>query len=277
MKSSNLLVVSVLLVVALAVGFWVLALGPKRQEADHLSAQVNELRSSLAESQTKATESLAARRQFPTNYQQIVLLGKAVPTSDGTSSLLVELSEIAQNSHVRFNSIQLAASAGTGSAAPAPAAPTTTATPAGGSSSAVTTASAVPATEAAASLLPLGATIGPAGLAVMPYELTFSGNFFHVADFIGGIDSLVHTGGHHVAVDGRLVTLNGFALNAPESSTGSNKLEASFSVTTYLTPASQGLTAGATPSAPSTATPTAATTSPSESSTTSTAPVSNSK
>lgn len=277
MKFANLLIVSVLLVVALAVGFWVLALGPKRQEADHLAAQVNELRSSLAESQTKATESLAARRQFPTNYQQIVLLGKAAPTSDGTSSLLVELSEIAQHSQVRFNSIQLAASAGTSSTSSAPAAPTTAATPASGSSSAVTTASAIPATETAASLLPLGATIGPADLAVMPYELTFSGDFFHVADFIRGVDSLVHTGGHHVAVNGRLMTINGFALNAPESSTGSNKLEASFSVTTYLTPASQGLTAGATASAPSTATPTTSTTPSSESSTTTSTPVDNSK
>ncbi len=285
MKSQTLVLPCVLAVVAIAVGFWLLALGPKRQEADHLSAQVKELQSSLTESQAKVTKAIVARHQFPTNYQQIVLLGKAAPTSDGTSSLLVELSHIAHHSHVRFNSIQLAASAGTSSPAPAPASTTTTPTtggtaaPAGTgtSSSGQTTAATVPATEAAASLLPLGATIGPASLAVTPYELSFSGNFFHVADFIRGVDSLVHTGGHGVDVNGRLITLNGFAITAPENQAQPNKLEATFSVTTYLIPPSQGLTAGATPTAPSTATPTAATTSASESSTTSAASVSNSK
>ena len=36
-------------------------------------------------------------------------------------------------------------------------------------------------TEAAASLMPLGASIGPAGLAVMPYNLIFNGTFFQIA------------------------------------------------------------------------------------------------
>jgi Tfp pilus assembly protein PilO len=275
MKSANRLIVSMLFVAALAVGFWLIALGPKRQEADTLAGQVNALRSSLAEAQTNATEAVAARRQFPTDYQQIVLLGKAVPPTDGTSSLLVELSQIAHRSQVTFSSIQLAASSGESYAATTP--PATPAAPTGGSSSGVTTAAAVPPTEAAASLLPLGATIGPANLAVMPYELTFTGNFFHVADFIKGVDSLVHSGGRNVAVDGRLVTLNGFALNTPELSKGSPDLEATFSVTTYLTPPSQGVTAGATPIAPSTATPAAATTSSGESSTPASTSVTNSK
>ena len=45
----------------------------------------------------------------------------------------------------------------------------------------------------------------------MPYDLSFSGDFFHVADFISGIDAMVHTKGSYVAVDGRLLTLDGFA------------------------------------------------------------------
>ncbi len=278
MKATNRLIVSMLVVTVLAVGFWLLILGPKRQEASSLGGQVNDLHSSLAESQTKATQAIAARRQFPTDYQQIVVLGKAVPPTDDTSSLLFELSQISQSTQVRFNTFQLAATAGSSTAAPAASTATaTTAAPSSGSSTGVTTAATVPATEVAASLLPLGATIGPAGLAVMPYELAFNGNFSHVADFIRRIDSLVHTGRGHVAVDGRLVTLNGFALNAPEASKGSSDLEATFSVTTYLTPPSQGVTAGATPTAPSTATPTAATTSPGESSTAASTTVSNSK
>ena len=236
-----------------------LALGPRRQEARKLAGQVDQLRASLAESQRKATEAVAAQRPFPTDYQQLVVLGKAVPPSDETSSLLVELSHIAKRSKVKFNSIQLAAGSGEGSSTPARAATI------GGSGRRLLKrlAAPVPPTEAAASLLPLGATIGSAGLGVMPYDLSFSGNFFHVADFIHGIDSLIHAHNRNVAVDGRLVTLNGFALTADQTHPFPY-LTANFSVTTYLTPPSQGVTAGATPAAatPSTATPTAETTPP---------------
>ena len=57
--------------------------------------------------------------------------------------------------------------------------------------------------------MPLGATVGPAGLAVMPYSLTFTGNFFEVANFIDKIDSQVHTGEASVEVEGRLMTIDG--------------------------------------------------------------------
>ncbi len=272
MSSANRLVISMLVVTALAVAFWILALSPKQQQASALDGQVSQLRATLATAQAKAIKAESARRDFPTDYQQLVVLGKAVPNSDNTSSLLVVLSRIARRSKLRFNSIAL----GSGSGGAAPATPVTaTSATAAGSSTGVA-AAAIPPTEAAASLLPLGATIGPAGLGVMPYNLTFAGSFFHVADFIRGIDALVHDGGHHVAVDGRLVTLDGFALNEdPERHFP--YLDASFSVTTYLTPPSQGITAGASAGAPapSTAELTASTTSSSTASDPSSTPGSN--
>ncbi len=210
------------------------------------------------------TEAIAAKREFPTDYHQLVVLGKAVPASDETASLLVELNQIARNSKVKFNSIQLNSGGGESEARPRRRPPRRRRS----APSAVPAAATIPPTEVAAALLPLGATIGPAGLAVMPYNLTFSGSFFHVADFIKGIDSLVHTG-KEVAVDGRLVTVNGFSLNA-DPKLGFPHLNATFSVTTYLTPPSQGVTAGATPSAPS------ATTS-SETSTAASTPVSSAR
>ena len=257
MGSSNRLIVSILVVTALAIGFWMLALAPKREQADELSAQAGSLDVSLSEAQSHASEAAAARREFPVDYQQLVVLGQAVPAGDETSSLLVELNDVAARSKVKFESIQLTSSGETSVAAVAtPAPPTEAPTP--GSSGAVPAAASVPPTEAAASLLPLGATIGPAGLGVMPYSLAFSGDFSHVADFIKGIDSLIHTGNSKVAVDGRLVTLDGFALNA-DAALGFPHLDATFSVTTYVTPPSQGLTAGASPTAPapSTAAPAA--------------------
>ena len=164
-----------------------------------------------------------------------------MPAGDETASLLVELNRIADDSDVEFQSItarhrRRPASTGEAHADGRPAAE---AVARGGR----------PPTEAAAALLPLGATIGPAGLGVMPYDLAFNGSFFHVADFIQGIDSLVHTDDSKVAVDGRLVTLDGFALTDSARS-GFPDLDANFSVTTYLVPPGQGVTAGASPTAP---------------------------
>jgi Tfp pilus assembly protein PilO len=261
MSASNRLVVSILAVAALAIAFWMLALGPKREEANELSAQIGELQVTLAEAQSQATEAAAAKRDFPDDYRQLVVLGQATPGGDETASLLVELNHVAEKSKVKFESIQLEGSGeSTEAVAPeaAPEAPSVSSSPSG-----VPAAATIPPTEAAASVMPLGASIGPAGLAVMPYSLTFSGSFFHVADFIKGIDSLIHTRESEVTVDGRLVTLDGFALNMTEEG-GSRKLNATFAVTTYVTPPNQGVTAGATPTAPapSIATPASATTTP---------------
>ena len=106
--------------------------------------------------------------------------------------------------------------------------------------------------------MPLGATIGTAGLGVMPYTLTFEGDFFQLADFIHGLDSMVTTTNSNVAVDGRLITIDGFTLKGSDG--GFPKLHATVSVTTYVTPPEQGTTVGATPSGPAEATATPAST-----------------
>jgi Tfp pilus assembly protein PilO len=241
MSSSNRLIVSMLAIVALAFAFWMFLLSPKREEASDLGLEVTQAKESLSLHQTEVAQALAARRKFPVAYQQLVVLGKAVPGDDETASLLVALNRIAGRSHVRFESLTLAASGGEAAAAAAPE-------------------ENASATEVAASLLPLGATVGSAGLAVMPYELTFKGSFFRMADFIEGIDALVKSRNAAVDVTGRLITINGFKL-APDEAVGFPQLEGSFSVNTYVLPPEESPTAGATPAAPESvaATPAAAT------------------
>lgn len=248
MKGNNRLIVAMLLLVVAAVAFWMLLLSPQREEASKLGKEVETLEASLALHRSEAETAKAAQQEFPTNYSQLVVLGKAVPADAETSSLLVQIQHISERSHVRFEEISLATEGETASA-PAPEA----------STEGTSTELASP-TEVAASTMPLGAGIGPAGLNVMPYSLTFTGDFFHVADFIHGLDKLVETTNSKVSVDGRLLTINSFSLEAAGG--GFPELQANFSVTTYLTPPEQGLTGGATPSGPApiaTATPTAAT------------------
>jgi Tfp pilus assembly protein PilO len=239
MTSSNKMIVAMLAIAARAIAFWVLLLSPKREEVAELGDEVTQVQEALALHRSEVAQALAARKRFPLEYQQLVVLGKAVPNDDETASLLVELNGIADHSGVRFETLKL--SSGGGGSEPAPAAAEEGASP----------------TEVAASLLPLGATIGPAGLAVMPYQLSFQGSFFQMADFIEGLDSLVNTKNAAVDVTGRLITINGFKLT-PDQTAGFPLLEASFSVATFVLPPEEGPTAGATPASPETVTATPA-------------------
>lgn len=239
MSASNRVIVAMLAVAALAVAFWILLLSPKRAEVGKLDRQVAQQEESLSLHRSEVQRGLEAERTFPIEYQNLVVLGKAAPADDDTASLLVQLNRIAEHARVRFQTFALAPAGGE---APAPEAPEA-------ASAEGEPASYPSPTEVAASTLPLGASIGPAGLAVMPYTLTFNGSFFDLADFIHGLDSLVETKNSEVDVTGRLITINGFDL-AADSNKGFPQLEASFTVTTFLVPPDQGVTAGASPTSP---------------------------
>jgi Tfp pilus assembly protein PilO len=282
MKVSDKAIVFGVLVGVFAIGFYMLALSPKRQQASELNDQIDQIHSSISQQESVASYAEQARKEFPRYYGRLVVLGKAVPAQADTASMLVQLNSISGRNHLDFRSIELggdAGSAGSGSsasAAPATTPPPTSSTPASGGSTTpptsttpsastssvtstgggATAAAPVPATEASAAALPIGAVVGPAGFPTLPYTLKFTGGFFDIANFIGGVDDLVRptNSGLRLTPDGRLFTIDGFALNggAPGSSP---VLHASFAVTTYATPAEQGLTLGASPSAPAPVSP----------------------
>jgi Tfp pilus assembly protein PilO len=239
MSASNRIIVAMLAVVALAIAFWMLLLSPKKEEVGKLDKQVAKQEEQLLVHEGEVQQGLAAQKAFPRAYRDLIVLGKAAPADDDTASLIVQLSRNAREAGVRFETFLLTPVSGGEAEAPV-AAPA----PEPGQPS-----SFVPPTEVAASTMPIGAAIGPAGLAVMPYTLTFKGSFFNVADFIHGLDSLVESNNEKVEVTGRLITINGFTL-AEDPNKKFPALEASFIVTTFLVPPEQGVTAGATPSSP---------------------------
>ncbi|HKG35441.1 MAG TPA: hypothetical protein VKA89_03270 [Solirubrobacterales bacterium] len=263
MKANTRVIVALVVILAATAAFWKMAVSPKREEASKLDGKVEKLEASVAEQRAAAALAAEAKKTFPEDYQQLVLLGKAVPADDDTASLLVELTRIAGKSKVDFRDLELDASALTSAPPPVAAAPASGQPSVSDVPEAAPAATVMPATEAAASVLPLGASVGTAGLGVMPYKLNFAGSFFDIADFMAGVDKLVKTEANRVGVNGRLMTIDGFALS-PDGRTGYPNLEVSLTVTTYLTPPTQGVTAGATPVAPAaggaTATPAATTT-----------------
>jgi Tfp pilus assembly protein PilO len=258
MTATNRALIAVIAALAAVAAFWLLALAPKRERADELGARVTALEASVSEQERAIAAGVEARRDFPAAYHQLVLLGKAVPAGDDAASFLVQLNEVADGAGIQFRQLMLDESSSVAPpalpTAPAPAQPSATepvpeeGAAAPGTSVPAASTSALP-TEAAAATLPIGATVGPAGLGILPYQLQFEGTFFEIADFLAGVDAFVETDRGHVAVDGRLVTVDGFSLSR-DRKLGFPSLAANLVVTTFVTPSDQGLTAGATPTAP---------------------------
>jgi hypothetical protein len=295
-KRSDVSILAGVIAVVLIGAFWVLVLSPKRQHASDLQDQVDQLRASVELQQQSAAAAREARGSFNTDYRKLVVLGKAVPEGSDQPSLIVQLQRLADKAGVDFESIDLSDASSAGSSAPisagsggqvAPppqaAASSTTGTDSTSSSTTPSTSTtsststgSVPATpatptESTAASLPLGASVGAAGLPVMPYDLSFKGGFFQIADFLKELDGMVHAHDGHVGVQGRLLTVDSFNLatggsDATTQPASAGTLSAQFSVTTYLTPPDQGITAGATQSGPAPATPAPATPTPASSS-----------
>jgi Tfp pilus assembly protein PilO len=247
MSSDRAILIGLALAGVLA-AFWFVVLSPKREESSKLQDEIVALQQSVQAQQELVAMAEAAKESFDTNYRDLVVLGKAVPEDEDTSSLFVQLQDVAERAQVDFRAIELASGTAAPAAAPAPA--ETTADGAE-SESTSTAAGATPAvaTEATAAALPIGASIGTAGLPVMPYKLSIKGDFFELADFLDGLDSLVKTRDGVPVVDGRLMTIDSFDLIGDETK-GFPALTAEITVTTFVAPEEQGLTAGATPGGP---------------------------
>ena len=244
MKSSDRMILLGVLGVLAIGAVWFGLISPKRSELSQLDSELATAQSALAEQEQIAAAAQAAQQGYEGDYKRLVSLGKAVPGDDDAASLIEQVDVLAKRTGVVFSGLKLS-DTGEEVAAPTPPAETESPEPPADGATPVT----APATETAAATAPLGASVGEAGLPVMPYDLTFSGTFFDIADFMASLDRMVQVGGKSLAVNGRLLTVDGFSL-APDPSKGFPTLTASLHVTTFVAPADQGLTGGATPATP---------------------------
>lgn len=231
----------VLIVVGLAAAmaaFWFLAISPKRKDASDLSTQISQAQARLDVAQASASSAQAAKARYRTDYATVARLGKAVPVDDEMPSLVYQLEQTAKANHVQFNSIKLTGDSG--------AAGSTT-------SSSSSASSSTPGSTVTAALPP-GATVGAAGFPTMPFTFNFTGSYFNMQRFVKALDGFTSVNGKSINVKGRLLTVDGVALQAGPK--GFPQVDASVVVTSYLLPADEGLTNGATATAPSGATST---------------------
>jgi hypothetical protein len=208
---------------------WFLVLAPQREEADQLAADIAAQQAALSTALTEVAAGEAAKRDYPRHYATVARLGAAVPEDDNVPSLLVQIERAASDAGVDFRALK----AGGGTAVPPPP------PPADGTAATTQTTTAT---------LPPGAAVGAAGFPTMPFTFTFTGDFFRLSDFLGRLEHFLVVRDRTLAVHGRFMAVDGIALNAAGS--GFPRIQASVAATTYLLPAAEGLTNGATPSGP---------------------------
>jgi type II secretory pathway pseudopilin PulG len=230
MSQRDRIVVIVVAIVAVVAAGWMIVVSPEREKASKLAAQVSSAQSALNTAQGKLGEARNAQAQYAKAYSAIVSLGKAVPAADEVPSLIYELERASNSKSVDFNSI---VNGGTSSS---------------GSSS---SSSAHSGAAAAASA---------AGFTAMPFTFTFNGSYFNLEHLFESLDHFtVRTSSGPLEVSGRLLTIDSVKLtplgtSAETGHKASAVLTGTITATAYILPASEGLTAGATPSGPAGAT-----------------------
>jgi len=188
--------------IAIVAALWMLAISPKREERAEVKANVaaQQARLSTAEAQLASFE--LAKKQFPVKLAELKRLDKAVPARGAISSLLRQLQRRAK---VRNSNLRLIALKSGGATS--------------GSTSGVTTP---------------GATVGPNGLAALPFEFEFTGEYFDLRDILATVRRSVSVKKDKINVSGRLLTIDSVSFSRPE--VDSPRTKATLSATAYIAP-----------------------------------------
>jgi hypothetical protein len=271
----------ILLPVVVLLAYWFLILSPKR--SDLKAAQD---RQTAAEQERDAAVALAAqlekaRASFATDYAAVVRLGKAIPATIDSPSLLVQLDRAADGTHIDLSTVTF------GERGPATTTTTTTTTGATGTSgpqpqgnaaaggapaqtqpgqqveAAGNAANQANQANAAATDTNVTTTAGaappapaaPAALDQVAVTFNFSGSYFDLADFFHRMKRFVYVANNQIFVRGRLISIDTLVFQrggTPGAATsGAGDLTATVGATVYLSPKGQGVTGGATPQGPS--------------------------
>lgn len=200
--------------IAILAALWMLAISPKRDERSQVKANVAAQEARLQTAQTQLASFEAAKQQFPVKLAELKRLDEAVPARGAISSLLRQLQRRAK---VRNSNLRL-----------------------------VALKSAAPTTTGANGVTTPGATVGPNGLAALPFEFEFSGEYFDLRDILATVRRSVSVRKDKVKVSGRLLTIDSvkFTRADPEST----RTRATLTATAYIAP-----DGAATPQPPATA------------------------
>lgn len=205
--------------VAVLAALWMLVISPKREERSQVRENVAAQEARLQAAQTQLASYEAAKKQFPVKLRELKTLDKAVPARGAISELLRQLQRRAnvRNSDLRLVALKAGGAAATGTGT-APVTP--------------------------------GATVGPDGLAALPFTFEFSGDYFDLRDILRTVRRSVSVKKDKIKVGGRLLTIDG--LSFVRTDPMSTRTKATLNATAYIAPdgASTPQPPAATPVAP---------------------------
>jgi Tfp pilus assembly protein PilO len=190
--------------IAVLAALWMLAIKPKREERAKVRDNVTAQQARLTAAQTQLASFEASRKAFPAKLAELRKLDKAVPSRGAISSLLRQLQ---RRANVRNSDLRLVALK-PGSATPAVAGATPPVTP--------------------------GATVGPDGLAALPFTFEFTGDYFDLRDILRTVRRSVSVKKNTIKVGGRLLTIDGLSFVRTDPS--STKTKATLNATAYIAP-----------------------------------------
>ncbi|MFL5895108.1 MAG: hypothetical protein ACJ76Z_08335 [Thermoleophilaceae bacterium] len=278
----------ILIPVVVLLAYWFLLLSPKRDDLSKARAGQHTAEAARDAAVAQAAQLEKARQTFAADYADVVRLGKAIPSTVDSPSLLVQLDRAAHGTHIDFASVTFGARAtatvpappaGTqgpaqpGGNAAAGGAPAQTglggATESAGNSvnnanqastnvnnaSGGTGTTATTATPAQSAPQSGPSTTPPPALDSVALTFNFSGTYFDLADFFHRLKRLVYVANSKIFVRGRLMSIDTltFAPGVATASTGTatSGVTATVGATVYLSPETQGgVTGGATPQGP---------------------------
>lgn len=190
--------------IAILAALWMLAISPKRDERSQVKDNVAAQEARLQTAQTQLASFEAAKQQFPVKLAELKELDKAVPARGAISSLLRQLQRRAKvrNSNLRLVALK------PGGAGPAAATGETPVTP--------------------------GASVGPDGLAALPFTFEFTGEYFALRDILAAVRRSVSVKKDKINVGGRLLTIDGLTFTRMDPT--STQTKATLNATAYIAP-----------------------------------------
>ena len=176
-EPGKILLSVVALIAAATAAAWVLLLAPKREHAANLQAQVVAAELQRDGDLARAADADRARAAYNRDYATVARLGKAVPVSADVPSLVFQLESAARRAKVDFRAVSVLDSTPTPDRTPA------TTTSAGG------------------------------GVQAAPFSFQFEGTYFGLQKLLAAVDRFSRVKGTQVAVNGRLLTIDGLSLS----------------------------------------------------------------
>jgi Tfp pilus assembly protein PilO len=179
-------------------GYWKLVLAPKRAQVAELDKKIAFEEAQLVQTQNLIASYEGAKDQYKANYATVARLGKAVPTSDDTRSLVVQLDTAAKRSAVNFDAINLNAAGSTDGTSVAPGA------------------------------------VNAGAFSAMPFSFSFTGDFSTLGKFFSRLERFVTLKGDEIKVSGRLLRVESISLTPGTG--GWPGLNAQVGASSYIVP-----------------------------------------